>query len=105
MRPSGIYIDLWTRKRGLILDNLKLATTKQFFKLTNEEFEAVGNRKKYSFNLELRNGNVSNNISDSAVARDLARILQDSSDIYEILLTGHYKINLDKDFYLWIERK
>ncbi len=58
----------------------------------------------YSFNLEFINGIVSNNIDGSAVARDLAKVLENSLEIKKILNLGHFKIRMDKDFCLWIEK-
>ena len=102
---SGKYTDLWTKQRTSITDKLVNTTDKQTIQLNSEDFNNVGNRRNYSFNLEFINGIVSNNISGSAVARDLAQVLENSKDIKEILKTGHYKINMDRQFCLWIERK
>ena len=61
------------------------------------EFSKVGNRKSYSFSLEMAQGRVSNNISGSAVARDLAGVLTGSSLVMQFLKAGTYKINMDKN--------
>ena len=107
MSLSGKYIDLWTKRRASIKDKLNVAAAKQSIQLNYEEFKNVGNRNKsnYSFNLEFKNGIVSNNVDSSAVARDLAKVLENSTEINKILKTGHYKLNMDKRFCLWIERK
>ena len=105
MASSGKYTDLWTKQRIYIKDKLANATTKQSIQLNSEDFNKVGNRSNYSFNLEFVNGIVCNNIGGSAVARDLAQVLENSNEIKEILKTGHYKINMDRQFCLWIERK
>lgn len=107
MNLSGKYIDLWTRKRNSIENKLKIAETKQLLKLTPEEFRNTGNRVKsnYMFNLEYKDGIICNNISGSAVARDLSKVLESSTEILELLKNGHYKINLDSKFHLWIEKK
>lgn len=107
MSSSGKYINLWTKHRVSIKDKLKSAEIKQSIQLNYEEFNNVGNRNKsnYSFNLEFENGIVSNNIGGSAVARDLKKVLEASNEIIKILKTGHYKLNMDKGFCLWIERK
>lgn len=102
---SGKYTDLWTKQRTSIKDKLINTTTKQSIQLNCEDFNKVGNRNSYSFNLEFENGIVSNNINSSAVARDLAKILESSVEIKEILKTGNYKLNMDNGFCLWIERK
>lgn len=102
---SGIYCDLWTKQRMFIKDKLRNASTKQSIQLNSHDFNKVGNRKNYSFNLEFINCIVSNDNSGSAVARDLAQVLESSNEIKGILKTGHYKINMDKQFCLWIQRK
>jgi len=62
----------------------------------------VGNRQSYSFNLEFDDGVVSNNISGSAMARDLAAVLSNSSSIKSILKTGYFKFQMDNNFTLWV---
>jgi hypothetical protein len=105
MASSGKYTDLWTKQRTSIQNKLNNATTKQSIQLNSEDFNKVGNRSNYSFNLEFLNGTVSNNIGGSAVARDLAQVLENSKEIKEILKTGHFKINMDRQFCLWIEKR
>ena len=105
MSSSGKYVDLWTRQRASIKDKLKNTMIRQSIQLNSEEFRNVGNRSNYSFNLEFENGIVSNNIGGSAVARDLANVLETSTEIKEILKTGNFKINMDRRFCLWIQRK
>ncbi len=105
MSTTGKYIDLWTKRREQIKKMLKVSQTKQSLQLSSEEFKRVGNRQSYAFNLEFLNGTVSNNIGGSAVARDLAKVLENSAEIREILKVGHFKINMDRQFCLWIEKK
>jgi len=104
MGSEGKYTDLWSRKREAIKQKLIASSQKQSIQLNSEEFENVGNRNNYSFNLEFTNGTVSNNIGGSAVARDLAKILESSAEIMAILKFGYFKIKMDKGFCLWIER-
>lgn len=105
MSSSGKYIDLWSKQRSPIKDKLENASTKQSIQLNPEEFKKVGNRASYSFNLEFENGIVVNNVDGTAVARDLAKVLENSNDIKEILKEGHYKINMDRRYCLWIQKK
>lgn len=105
MSSAGKYIDLWTKKREIIKEKLKVSQTKQYLQLSLDEFNRVGNRQNYSFNLEFVNGIVSNDIRGSAVARNLAKVLESSAEIHEILKVGHFKINMDRQFCLWIEKK
>ena len=105
MASSGKYTDLWTKQRTSIKDKLGIASIKQFIQMNSQDFNKVGKRSNYSFNLEFENGIVSNNTGGSAVARDLAKVLESSNEVREILKTGHYKISMNKEFCLWIERK
>jgi len=104
MKSSEKYIELWTGYRESIKAELSKATNEPL-QLNAAEFRNVGNRKDYSFNLEFIDGNVSNNISGTAVARDLAKVLLDSYKVNEVLKSGHFKIRMDKEFCLWISRK
>ncbi len=104
MVTSGKYIDLWSSKRVAIKDKLLNSQFRQSIQLNPEDFRRVGNRNRYAFNLEFSNGVVSNNVGGSAVARDLAKVLQNSSDIMEVLKEGYYKINMDGQFRLWVQK-
>lgn len=104
MKTSGKYIDLWTNQRQSIKNKLAKISTKQFIQLNEEDFQKVGNRSSYSFNLESQNGIVVNIIKGSAVARDLACVLESSIEIKNILKEGHYKINMDTNYCLWIQK-
>ena len=105
MSSSGKYFDLWLKQRSIIKDKLENSATKQSIQLNPEEFKKVGNRASYSFNLEFKDGIVANNVDGTAVARDLAKVLENSTDIKELLKEGHYKINMDRRFCLWIQKK
>lgn len=102
-RAAGKYIDLWARKTKNIEKALSDFSIKSL-QLNPEEFKQVGNRKSYSFNLEYVNGAIHNDISGSAVARDLDKAIQNSIEIKKLLKIGHFKINMDKQFCLWIKR-
>jgi hypothetical protein len=105
MITKNKYLQLWraiTPELIQVLNNYKGKTSIQ---LSKSEFESVGDRKNYSFNLEFINGKVSNNISGSAVARDLSIILSEDKITRETISKGHYKFNLDKQFCLWVAKK
>ena len=99
---SGKYIDLWQDQKFKIKEILGNGD-KGSIQMNSEGFENVGKRKNYSFNLEFNNGVVLNNIGGSAVARDLARVLENNFEIKEILSSGHYKFSMGKDFILHIK--
>lgn len=105
MKTSEKYVDLWTNSKSSIENKLKIVSTnKASIQLRPNDFDNVGDRRSYSFNLEFINGIVSNNIDGSAVARDLAKVLENSPVIRNIMKSGHYKLRLDKNFCLWIEK-
>ena len=104
MKSSGKYVDLWIQHRTSITNCLKNASTPQLLLLKSDDFSSTGNRKSYSFNLEFKNGIVSNNIGGSAVARDLAYVLEKSTDVKVIIKSGHYKINMNNSFQLKITK-
>ena len=76
----------------------------QVLQLQRYEFEVSGNRKDsgYTFTLDIVNGLVSNNISGSAVARDLYDILKRSEKVKSMFKEKNYKITLGKDYILKI---
>ncbi len=102
MKKSNLYISLWTKSLPEIIRRLKNISSTEPIQLKSEDFHRVGNRQKYSFNLEFKDGLVSNNIGGSAVARDLEAVLQNNSVVKELIKSGHYKFKMDKDYLLWI---
>ena len=99
---QNLYAEIWQHVSQDLLDLISFTNQYGSIQLSSETFEAVGNRKEYSFNLEFINGNVSNNIDGSAVARDLAEVISNSTDWKDFLANKHIKITLDKDFTLHI---
>lgn len=93
------YEDIWKQLIPSIL--IALESNKPLQVVLNEElFKKVGNRKSYSFNLELEKGFVTNNIDGSAVARDFARVLLNNTAFLKHAKTKHIKIKMGKDFIL-----
>jgi hypothetical protein len=106
MKESNIYIHLWQKYRPVIINMMKLATEKpQIYQLSKHEFEAIGDRTSsgYSFNLEIINGILANNIDGTAVARDLFEVLKSSKTANSIMQENYIKINLTSDFKLKIQ--
>jgi hypothetical protein len=103
---TNIYIPLWEKYKPAIVSKMKAAVEgAQTYKMTKEEFERVGERKKstYAFNLEIKNGKVANNISGIAVARDLFNVLQQSNFAKELMQENYFKITLSKGFMLTVQ--
>jgi len=106
MTHSKIYNLLWERYRPVIISKMKEALYfPQEYQLYKHEFEAIGDRTNsgYSFNLEIENGILKNNIDGSAVARDLFEVLKNSTTAKELMKDNYFKINLTKDFTLKIQ--
>ena len=98
------YSNIWQNALPTISEVLSSSASSGSITLNFEDFELVGNRQSYSFNLEFDDGVVSNNISGSAVARDLAGVLTKSSFIKPVLNNGYFKFQMDKNFNLWISK-
>lgn len=73
--------------------------------LQQADFKKAGDRQSYSFNLEFSDGVVSNDIGGVAVARDLARVMEQDPGILKKLKGRHMKFNMDKGFTLWVSNK
>lgn len=106
MNDSNIYIPFWQKYRPVILSKMKAALeSAQEYPMSKHEFEAIGDRTSsgYSFNLEIKNGILQNNIDGTAVARDLHAVLKSSETAKALLKNTSFKINLSKEFKLTIQ--
>jgi hypothetical protein len=105
MSEKNLYHGLW-RKYLNVIEILMRNTNRgeQVIQLQKYEFEVSGNRKDsgYTFTLQIVNGLVVNNISGSAVARDLYAILKGSEKVKSMFKENNYKITLGKDYILKI---
>ena len=101
---QGKYSNIWRNALPTISEILGSSALSGSITLNFEDFALVGNRQSYSFNLEFCDGTVSNNISGSAVARDLAAVLKSSSKIKSAIQDGVFKFRMDKNFTLWVSR-
>lgn len=100
------YLTTWNRYIPVIRLHLKRSLTEeQSFKLNITDFESAGDRGKsgYTFNLTMDNGKVTNNISGSAVARDLYEALKADEAIKAFLQERSVKISVGKSFLLSIK--
>nr|MBC7613823.1 hypothetical protein [Pseudopedobacter sp.] len=105
MIEINLYYPLWKRYLPVFTIQLKKALTEeQEINFTRSDFHSLGNRNKsdYGFSLELKNGKVKNNISGSAVARDLYDVLMSNDKIKELLQGQHFKLSLGKAYILKI---
>jgi hypothetical protein len=91
------YEDIWKQIIPSIIDSLTNKKTIEI-NIGKAPFAAVGNRKSYSFRLEIQNGSVANNIDGSAVARDLARVLLNHPKFIQAAKSKYLILRLDKQF-------
>jgi hypothetical protein len=100
------YSELWRRYLPAIMQTIKNCGGDMRHILLNAyEFKLISNNKSYSFNLEYTDGKISNNISGSALAKDLAAVIEDSKEASRLVAAGHIKLRMDKKFCLWICRQ
>jgi hypothetical protein len=100
------YLTTWRKYIPVIRLHLKKSLTEdQSFKLNITDFESAGDRGKsgYTFSLVMDNGKVTNNISGSAVARDLYEALRTDETIKAMLQDKNIKISVGKTFLLSIK--
>ena len=100
------YLQTWKKYLPVIRLHLKRSLTEdQSFKLNITDFESAGDRGKsgYTFNITMDNGKVTNNISGSAVARDLYEALRSDDTIKAMLKDKSIKISVGKSFILSIK--
>jgi hypothetical protein len=100
------YLQTWKKYIPVIRLHLKRSLTEdQSFKLNITDFESAGDRGKsgYTFNIALENGKVTNNISGSAVARDLFEALKSDETTKAMLQDKSIKISVGKSFLLSIK--
>ena len=101
-KATGKYREFWRSLLPEIKAKLKDCGIPQQIHLNKNTFEQLGSRKSYSFNIQYSNGQVTNNLSGSAVARDLEAEIQRDVDAREILRHGKYKISMDSSFCVWV---
>jgi hypothetical protein len=100
------YLATWKKYLPVIRLHLKRSLNEeQSFKLNITDFESAGDRGKsgYTFNITMENGKVTNNISGSAVARDLFEMLKTDELVKAFLQDRHVKISVGKSFLLSIK--
>ena len=100
------YLTIWKKYFPVIRLHLKKSLNEdQNFKLNITDFESAGDRGKsgYTFNLMIENGKVTNNISGSAIARDLYEVLKADETVKAFLQDRNVKISVGKSFVLSIK--
>ena len=105
MKVINLYYPFWKKCISVLTIQMKNARNgMKTIPLSESEFKIYGNRPSagFGFNLQTRNGIINNDISGSAVARDLFDVLKQDANTAELLKTGHYKFSMGTDFQLKI---
>jgi len=100
---DNLYVKTWEKYLPQILEAIKKKNSEEFkLYLSASDFESSGNRKKsgYKFNLVIIEGKVENNISGSAVARDLFQVLNSNNEAQKLLKGNRAKISQREGFEL-----
>lgn len=74
MDKQQLYANIWKNALPDMLAMLEHGINPAIIALSEAEFETVGDRQKYAFRLEIRNGVPVNHVKGSAVSRDLADV-------------------------------
>ena len=96
---SHLYVDLW--ENYVFAINSVIKNGGGSIQLSSLDFEQRGNREKYSFRLDIVNGNIPVK-KGSAVARDLKMVLDESPAFREHAKGKQIIIRLDSQFVLRI---
>lgn len=105
MKQKNKYIQIWEDVLPKILSRLKEGNQNADIDMSEDEFVAVGNRKSYGFRLQTDNGEVTNNIGGSAVARDLYGVLSANPSFMELAEGRRIVFTMGVKFKLRIENK
>ena len=105
-KQENLYTVIWRSNSTFFKQFLEGDMQQDSIQLNKNEFTSAGNRREggYTFMLELENGHTANNVSGSAVARDLRDYLVESSFFRSLLLNKKVVIRLGKDFVLRVEK-
>jgi hypothetical protein len=103
-----MYVHVWNKYLPIIKILMKKSFAgNQTLDLNRIDFEKAGSGRKagYKFTIEFVNGRVSNIISGSPLASDLAAVLLNDPSTRPILNTSEISISLNTKFQLFIVNK
>jgi hypothetical protein len=101
-----MYTHIWLKYLPIVRILMKKsAASEQILNLNRPDFEKAGVARKagYKFNIEYTNGKVSNVISTSQLALDLAAVMLEDAGIKPLLAANNYQISLNTKFQLTIK--
>lgn len=102
-----MYIHVWTKYLPIIRILMKRsAGGEQKLDLNRIDFERAGSARKsgYKFNIDITNGTVSNIISGSPMALDLATVLLGDQVVKGLFSENDFVVSLNTKFQLMIRR-
>ena len=101
-----MYTQVWTKYLPIIRILLKRsATGEQTLDMNRIDFERAGSGRKagYKFTIEFRKGRVSNLISSSPLASNLAAVLLQDAVVKDLIQKTDYDITLNTRFQLHLK--
>ena len=101
-----MYTHIWSKYLPIIKILLKRsAAGDQTLDLNRIDFERAGSGRKagYKFNIEFSKGRVTNVISGSQLASDLAAVIQQDGIMKTLLSDNDYQVSLNTKFQLSIK--
>jgi hypothetical protein len=101
-----MYAQIWTKYLPIIRILLKRTRQEnQVLDLNRIDFERMGSGRKagYKFTIEFTRGRVSNLISSSVLASDLALVMLEDKATKEFLEAGEYTVSLNTKFQLLLK--
>lgn len=101
-----MYTHIWLKYLPIIKILMKRsAAGDQTLDLNRIDFERAGTGRKagYKFTIELTNGRVSNVISNSPLAPDLATVILQDDAIKNLLAANNFQVSLNTRFQLSIK--
>lgn len=101
-----MYTQVWTKYLPIIRILLKRSVTgEQSLDMNRIDFERAGSGRKagYKFTIEFRKGRVSNLISSSPLATNLAAVLLQDAVVKDLFQKTDYDISLNTRFQLHIK--
>ncbi len=107
LKEEGKYTQHWLKYAAVIRILLKKTDTeKQSFQLFKHEFDHSGNKNKtnITFSIDLINGRAANIVSNTGIARDLWRVLDENTITKNLLKERSVKITMNKSFELQLDR-
>lgn len=102
-----MYTQVWRKYLPIIRILMKRASDKsQTLDMNRIDFERAGSGRKagYKFNIKINNGRVTNVISGSPLALDLAEVLLQDEAAKKIISASDYSLSFNPRFQLIIEQ-